>query len=127
MKAVLASASSPGSSYFGALDFLDSQIAFDVISSARPVPRLVAASSTGVSVDSILLTVVLDKFIDRANFISLFHIFDSMMLPLLLVTTPRLFTSPSRRQRNFRCPVAILLPALGLTCNHLKSFLPTLL
>jgi hypothetical protein len=44
MKAVLASASSPGSSYFGTLDFLDSQIAFDVISSARPIPLLVAAS-----------------------------------------------------------------------------------
>jgi hypothetical protein len=90
MKAVLASPSSPGSSYFGALEFLDFQIAFDVHFSPFPVPLLVTATSTGVSVDSILLTIALDKFIDGCKF----HLFVPVSA-LLLVKTPRLFMLPS--------------------------------
>jgi hypothetical protein len=65
----------PGSSYFGALEFLDSQIAFDITFSARPVPLLVTASSTGVSVCSLLPMIALDKFIDECKFLLFVPIF----------------------------------------------------
>jgi hypothetical protein len=67
MHAVLASAGSSCSSYFGSLDFLDSQSAFNTIF-PHPVPLLFLNSSTGVTIDSISLSVILDKFLDRCKF-----------------------------------------------------------
>jgi hypothetical protein len=67
MTAVLTSTSTSGSSYFGPLDFLDSQPAFDSIF-PHPLPLLVTTSSLGVSVDSLSLPLLLDKFLDRCKF-----------------------------------------------------------
>ena len=67
MKAVLAATSTSSSSYFGSLDFLDSQAAFDAVF-PTPVPLLVARSSSGVSVDSTSLTLALLSFVDRCKF-----------------------------------------------------------
>jgi hypothetical protein len=95
MKAVLASASSPGSSCFGSLDFLDSQVAFDVAFSARPVP-LLSPPLPLVFLSTLLHSLVpLMHSLMSANFISLSPLFDSIMLVLLLVMTPCPFMLPS--------------------------------
>jgi hypothetical protein len=67
MTAVLTLANSSHSSYFGPLDFLDSQTAFDLIF-PNPVPLLVTTSPTGASIDSLSLSVSLDKFLDTCKF-----------------------------------------------------------
>jgi hypothetical protein len=76
MHAVLASAGSSCSSYFGSLDFLDSQCAFDAIF-PHPVPLFFLNSSTGVTIDSISLSAILDKFLDRCKFHLFLPIFRS--------------------------------------------------
>jgi hypothetical protein len=67
MTAVLASTSASSSSYFGTLDFLHSQFAFDAIFPS-PVPLLVAPPATSASVDSILLLASLIAFVNRCKF-----------------------------------------------------------
>lgn len=68
MTAVLNSTSTSGSSYFGPLDFLDFQASFD-LTFPHPVPLSVTASpNAGALVDSLSLTVLIDKFIDRCKF-----------------------------------------------------------
>jgi hypothetical protein len=60
------SASRP--SYFGSLDFLDSQSVFDS-AFPNPVPLLVTVSSTAsVSIDSTSLLADINLFIDRCKF-----------------------------------------------------------
>jgi hypothetical protein len=68
MSAVLASTATSNSSYFGTLDFLDSQSAFEAVF-PDPVPLLVTPTTAGaVSVDSTALLVKLLAFIDRCKF-----------------------------------------------------------
>jgi hypothetical protein len=67
MSAVLASSTASRSSYFGSLDFLDCQATFDS-TFPKPVPLLVTISSNGVSLDSLSLSVSLNKFIDHCKF-----------------------------------------------------------
>jgi hypothetical protein len=67
MTAVLASTSASSSSYFGTLDFLDSQSTFDAVFTS-PVPLLVTPSAASASVDSLLLLAALIAFIDRCKF-----------------------------------------------------------
>jgi hypothetical protein len=67
MTAVLTSTSSSSSSYFGPLDFLDNQVAFDSVF-PTPTPLTVTVSTTGASIDSLVLPALLDTFIDRCKF-----------------------------------------------------------
>ena len=67
MTAVLASSNTSGSSYFGSLEFLDSQLAFDA-TFPNPVPLVVAVSPSGVSIDSTFLRISLNQFIDCCKF-----------------------------------------------------------
>jgi hypothetical protein len=67
MTAVLASTSTSGSSYFGSLDFLDVQSAFDT-TFPRPIPLLVTVLPSSVSIDSTSLLSELNKFIDDCKF-----------------------------------------------------------
>ena len=67
MTAVLNSNSSFSSSYFGPLNFLDTQVAFDSIF-PNLTPLSVTVSSTGASINSLLLPALLDKFIDCCKF-----------------------------------------------------------
>ena len=76
MSAVLTSTRSSGSSFFGTLDFLDSQSAFDLVF-PRPVPLSVTASPTGATVDSISLPISLEKFLDQCKFHLFIPIFRS--------------------------------------------------
>jgi hypothetical protein len=67
MTAILAATSTSSSSYFGTLDFLDSQAAFDLVF-PQPVPLLVTPSLSGASVDSISLLANLLMFVNRCKF-----------------------------------------------------------
>jgi hypothetical protein len=71
MTAILPSASTSSSSYFGTLDFLDSQSAFDTVFT-EPVPLLVTPSAASTPVDSVLLLATLPAFVDLCKFIQLF-------------------------------------------------------
>jgi hypothetical protein len=77
MKAVLASTITSSSSYFGPLDFLDSQLAFDT-TFLHPVPLLVTLSSaTSVSIDSVTALLAIHKFVDQCKFLLFLPIFGS--------------------------------------------------
>jgi hypothetical protein len=76
MSAVLAPSTASSSSYFGSLDFLDSQSAFDS-TFPHPVPFLVTTTSPGVSVDSLSLLVALNHFINQCKFCLFVPIFRS--------------------------------------------------
>ncbi len=67
MQAVLATSRTSRSSYFGPLDFLDSQVAFDAVFPNK-IPLLVTTSTSGVSVDSSVLLLDLLSFVDRCKF-----------------------------------------------------------
>jgi hypothetical protein len=67
MQSVLTPSLRSGASYFGSLDFLDSQSAFDLLF-PYPVPLLVTPSSSSVSIDSTSLLVDLNSFLDRCKF-----------------------------------------------------------
>ena len=67
MSAVLGSSASSASSYFGSLEFLDSQVSFDA-TFPQPVPLVVTPSSNGVSVDSLSLLKTLNQFVDQCKF-----------------------------------------------------------
>jgi hypothetical protein len=67
MQAVLATSRTSRSSYFGPLDFLDSQVAFDA-AIPNKIPLLVTSSTSGVSVDSSAILLDLLAFVDRCKF-----------------------------------------------------------
>jgi hypothetical protein len=67
MQAVLATTRTSRSSYFGPLDFLDSQVAFDAVF-PHPVPLLVTSSTSGMSVNSSVLLLEFLSFVDRCKF-----------------------------------------------------------
>jgi len=67
MQAVLATSRTSHSSYFGPLDFLDSQVAFDAVFPNK-IPLLVTSSTSGVSVDSNSILLDLLSFVDRCKF-----------------------------------------------------------
>jgi hypothetical protein len=76
MATVLASPTASRSSYFGPLEFIDSQAAFDS-TFPKPVPLLVTTSSNGVSIDSLSLSVALNQFLDQCKFYLFVPIFRS--------------------------------------------------
>jgi hypothetical protein len=123
MKAVLASASSAGSSCFGALDFLDSQVAFDVTFSACPA-LLVTVSSTGVSVDSVLLTVALNKFTDKCKFHLFVPIFSFNCFGTVACDNAASLHAAIAALKKLSTSSRHLFLALGLTCNQMRSLLP---
>jgi hypothetical protein len=67
MQAVLATSRTSRSSYFGPLDFLDSQVAFDAVFPNK-IPLLVTSSTSGVSVNSSAILLDLLSFVDRCKF-----------------------------------------------------------
>jgi hypothetical protein len=67
MQAVLATSRTSRSSYFGPLDFLDSQVAFDA-AFPNKIPLIVTSSTSGVSVDSSAILLDLLAFVDRCKF-----------------------------------------------------------
>ena len=67
MTAVLASTNPSGSSYFGLLDFLDSQSSFDA-TFPRPTPLLGTPFTSGASIDSTSLLSTLNRFLDSCKF-----------------------------------------------------------
>ena len=77
MTAVLASTVASGSSYYGSLDFLDSQSVFD-LTFPNPLPlRVIPSSTTSLSVDSLSLQQSLTAFIDQCKFQVFLPIFRS--------------------------------------------------
>jgi hypothetical protein len=68
MTAVLSSTTPSGSSYYGSLNFLDSQSAFD-LSFPHPIPlRVVTLSTATLSIDSLLLQKSITAFVDQCKF-----------------------------------------------------------
>ena len=67
MTAVLAASNTASSSFYGSLDFLDSQSSFDAVF-PLPVPLLVTISSSGTSIDSTSLPTKLNRFLDTCKF-----------------------------------------------------------
>jgi hypothetical protein len=77
MTAVLVTAGTSGSSYYGSLDFLDSQASFD-LTFHRPAPLLVTVSPTvGLLIDSISPPASLNTFLDQCKFRVFIPIFRS--------------------------------------------------
>ena len=73
MSDVLASSPSSSSSYFGSLDFLDSQSAFDC-TFPHPILLLVTCATASVSIDLLSLLVTLNRFVDQCKFRLFVHI-----------------------------------------------------
>jgi hypothetical protein len=67
MAAALASGSAGGHSYYGSLNFLDSQAVFDLVF-PHPIPTLIVASSTSSSVDSNSVRDVITTFANQCKF-----------------------------------------------------------
>jgi hypothetical protein len=107
MASVLASPRASGSSYFGSLDFLDSQSIFDS-TVPNPVPLLVTVVFASVSIDSSSLLVGLNQFIDQCKFRLFVPIFRSDYVGTRERNdSASLYATP--------CPIATLLPAIGST------------
>ena len=68
MNAILASTVASGSSYYGSLDFLDSQIIFD-LTFPNPIPlHAIPSATTGLLIDSLSLHQSITAFIDQCKF-----------------------------------------------------------
>jgi hypothetical protein len=114
MSAVLTSTNTSNSSYFGTLDFLDSQSEFEAVF-PDPVPLLVTPTTAGaVSVDSTtLLTQLFFLLSTVANFNSSSRSFVATMLGLQIATTRPLFMQPFKPLNGLPWRIVTTLRVIG--------------